>query len=208
LAEILLLGTKNTHKTAELAEILAGLPWEVRSLAAAPALPEPDETGATFEQNSLLKASYYCQATGWTCVADDSGIVVDALDGAPGVYSARYAGSSATDTDNNRKLLKELMGAHETLRTARFVCCAAIVHPDGRVRVETGTVEGRIALEPRGQAGFGYDPLFIPEGYTQTFAELGAPVKQRISHRARAFRKLRLYLERLDESSPSNPRRD
>jgi XTP/dITP diphosphohydrolase len=208
LPEILLLGTTNTHKAAELREILAGLPWEVRCLADHPALPEPGETGHTFEENARLKASYYCHATGWCCAADDSGLVVDALDGAPGIYSARYAGPGSTDDDNNRRLLNELAMVPEAQRTARFVCCAAFVHPDGGSHVETGAVEGRIALEPRGQTGFGYDPLFIPEGYDQTFAELGALVKQRISHRARAFQRLRQYLEDLDARGSSNSRRD
>ncbi|MGI6461023.1 MAG: RdgB/HAM1 family non-canonical purine NTP pyrophosphatase [Candidatus Hydrogenedentales bacterium] len=206
--EVLLLGTTNTHKAAELREILAGLPWEVRCLADYPALPEPGETGHTFEENALLKASCYCRETGCCCAADDSGLVVDALGGAPGIYSARYAGPEATDDDNNRRLLNELATVPESERTARFVCSAALVHPDGWSQVETGTVEGRIALEPRGQTGFGYDPLFIPQGYEQTFAELGALVKQRISHRARAFQKLRKYLEDLDARGSSNSSRD
>ena len=147
----------------------------------------------------LSEGRYYHEASGIPCVADDSGIVVDALDGAPGVYSARYAGENAADADNNAKLLRELATVPECRRTARFVCCAAMVHSNGRTHSETGAVEGRIALEPRGQSGFGYDPVFIPEGYARTFAELGGEVKQRISHRARAFGKLRHYLEQLEE---------
>ncbi len=197
--EILLLGTKNEHKVAELREILAGLAWQVVGLKDLPAFPEPAETGCTFQENALLKARYYHKASGIPCVADDSGIVVAALDGAPGVYSARYAGENAADADNNAKLLRELATVPECRRAARFVCCAAMVHSDGRTHSETGAVEGRIALEPRGQSGFGYDPVFIPEGYARTFAELGGEVKQRISHRARAFGKLRHYLEHLDE---------
>ncbi|MEA3364301.1 MAG: RdgB/HAM1 family non-canonical purine NTP pyrophosphatase [Candidatus Hydrogenedentes bacterium] len=202
--ETLLLGTKNEHKVAELAELLADLPWQVKGLNAFPPIPEPREDGMTFEENALLKAVYYQKASGLTCVADDSGIVVDALDAAPGVYSARYAGEGCTDAENNEKLLAELGGVPEPARTARFICCAAIAHVDGSTHSETGAVEGHIALQPRGFAGFGYDPLFIPEGYDQTFAELGASVKQRISHRARALGKLRVYLVSLHEGSSSN----
>lgn len=202
--ETLLLGTRNEHKAAELAELLAGLSWRVESLNALPPLPEPREDGTTFEENALLKAVYYQKASGFACVADDSGIVVDALDGAPGVYSARYAGEGSTDAQNNAKLLAALQNVPESARTARFVCCAAIAYPEGRTHCETGIVEGRIGLEPRGSAGFGYDPLFIPAGFDQTFAMLGAGVKQRISHRARAFGKLRAYLESPNERCSSD----
>ncbi|MFO7975094.1 MAG: RdgB/HAM1 family non-canonical purine NTP pyrophosphatase [Candidatus Hydrogenedentota bacterium] len=204
LPDTLLLGTKNEYKVAELAELLAGLPWEVKGLNVLPPLPEPREDGITFEENALLKAVYYQKASGLACVADDSGIVVDALDGAPGVYSARYAGEDCTDAENNKKLLAELVGIPAEARTARFVCCAAIAHMDASTHCETGAVEGHIAFQPRGSTGFGYDPLFIPDGFDQTFAELGASVKQRISHRARAFGKLRAYLENLHERSSSN----
>jgi len=204
LPEILLLGTKNEYKVAELTGLLEGLPWRVTGLNALPDLPEPLEDGKTFAENALMKAVYYQQASGYTCVADDSGIVVDALDGAPGVYSARYAGEPSSDVENNKKLLRELAEIPEGARTARFVCCAAIAHPDGRTHCETGTVEGRIALQSRGVSGFGYDPLFIPAGFEQTFAELGPEVKQRISHRARAFGKLRAYLESIHESRSCN----
>lgn len=193
--EILLLGTKNEHKAAELSELLSDLPWIVRSLNAFPEIPAPVETGHTFQENAVVKAKYYQQATGLTAVADDSGLVVDALDGEPGVYSARYAGEGCSDADNNAKLLDALRAVPETLRTARFVCCAALAHPDGRTHIETGMVEGSVAAEPRGSAGFGYDPLFIPTGHEQTFGELARAVKQQISHRARAFGRLRAYLE-------------
>lgn len=187
----LLAGSNNRDKAAELMELLAGTPWEVKNLSEFPAVPEPVEDAETFEGNAFIKAHYYSERFQMACVADDSGLEVDALDGAPGVYAARYAGENCTYSDNNRKLLEALINVPEAERTARFVCCAAFVGPGGDRHVEFGTVDGRIALECRGEHGFGYDPLFVPEGYTQTFAELDPSVKQRISHRGRAFRQMR-----------------
>ena len=191
----LLLGTNNRHKAEELSQILAGLPWEIKILRDYPQVPEVEEDGRTFEENALKKARYYGEQFGVTCVADDSGLVVDALDGAPGIYSARYAGEDCSYEDNNRKLLAELAAVPDADRTARFVCCAAVVFPDGREHVEIGVVEGRIGRECRGDKGFGYDPLFIPDGYDRYFAELEPEEKHAISHRGRAFRKLRDFLE-------------
>jgi len=193
----LLIGSKNLKKAKELAEILARLPWEVKSLADFPDIPEAAETAETFEQNALDKAAAYARQTGLWCVADDSGLIVDALDGAPGVYSARYAGGHGDDAANRARLLRELAGVPEPKRTARFVCCAALVTPEGDTHVEIGTVEGRIIHEERGAMGFGYDPLFVPEGKERTFAEMPADEKHTISHRGRAFGKLRAYLEAL-----------
>ena len=197
MAEPLLLGTNNQGKVVELAEIFRGLPWDIRSLADFPPVPAPIEEGDTFEANAIAKAAYFSQRFNVWCVADDSGLVVDALGGGPGVLSARYAGPDATDSANSAKLLAALEGTPESERTARFVCCAAVVKPDGDVHVEFGTVEGRIAFELRGRSGFGYDHLFIAEGFDKTFAEVGPARKLAVSHRGRAFRKLRAYLESL-----------
>jgi XTP/dITP diphosphohydrolase len=193
-AEILVIGSGNPKKAAELAELLRDLPWEVRSLKDFPPLPEPVEDGDTFEANAVKKAVYYAAQLGHWCVADDSGLMVDALDGAPGVYSARYSGPDANDARNNAKLLAALENVPEALLTARFVCCAALVRPGGEPHVETGIVEGRLAAENRGLCGFGYDPLFIPEGHDKTFGEMTLDEKHAVSHRGRAFRKMRDYL--------------
>jgi len=195
LTEALLIGSGNRDKARELAALLEGLPWEVRSLADYPAVPEPEETGQTFEENALLKARYYRDKFEVTCVADDSGLEVDALDGAPGIYSARYAGDGCTYDDNNSKLLAALEGKPWHERTARFVCCAAFAPLAGPEHTVRGTVEGHIAVAPQGSRGFGYDPLFVPEGEGQTFAEMKPEDKHAISHRGRAFRALREHLE-------------
>lgn len=195
MSEILLIGTGNRDKAAELAEILQGLPWEVKSLADVPPVPEPVEDGDTFEANALTKAVYYSRRFDVCCVADDSGLAVDALGGAPGVYSARYAGEGCSYADNNVKLLSALGAVPEEKRSARFICCAAFAHRSGRTHTETGAVEGRIVAEPRGNMGFGYDPLFVPRGYDLTFAEMSADQKHGISHRGQAFKRLRKYLE-------------
>ena len=195
--EVLLIGSGNKDKTAELAGLLAGLPWEIKCLADFPQIPEPTEDGDTLEANALKKARYYGSRFDVSCVADDSGLSVDALDGGPGVLSARYAGATCTYADNNAKLLEALEGVAEQDRAARFVCCAAFVDRAGESHIAIGTVEGRIAIKPRGNNGFGYDPLFIPDGHDKTFGELDKRMKQHISHRARAFRELRAYLESL-----------
>lgn len=191
----LLIGSANREKAAELAVILNGLPWVVRTLQDFPAVDEAVESGATFAENAVIKARRYCERFGVCCVADDSGLEAAALGGAPGVYSARYAGPGCTYADNNAKLLRELAAAGGENRAARFVCCAAFAAPGEEPHVEFGTVEGRIAMECLGTNGFGYDPLFIPEGYEKTFGELAPEVKHAISHRGRAFRALRRYLE-------------
>ncbi len=191
----LLIGSANAGKARELAELLAGLPWTVLSLADLPGVDAPAETGTTFAENAALKARYYGDCFGVTCIADDSGLMVDALDGAPGVLSARYAGGEADDAANNEKLLEALEGLLWHERTARFVCCAAFYQPGSEVHFETGEVSGHIAAMPSGNRGFGYDPLFVPEGYDQTFAEMSLEQKHGISHRGKAFRKLRAWLE-------------
>ncbi|MCX5758294.1 MAG: non-canonical purine NTP pyrophosphatase [Candidatus Hydrogenedentes bacterium] len=189
--ESLVMGTRNPGKVRELAMLLEGLPWAIKGLADLPPVDEPDEDGDTFEANAIKKALYFSGCFGLPCVADDSGLVVDALDGAPGLHSARYAGEHGTDGDRNAKLLAALEGVPETERTARFVCCAAFVRPGAPSHTEMGAVEGHILFAPRGHDGFGYDPLFVPEGFSLT------EDKMAVSHRGRAFRKLRAYLELL-----------
>lgn len=184
-------------KVRELVDLLKDLPWDVKSLRDFPPVPAPAEDADTFAENAVAKARYYSDAFGVAAVADDSGLVVDALEGAPGVTSARYSGDDADDARNNAKLLAALADVPEEGRTARFVCCAAYVDPDGEAFVEAGKVEGRVAFAPAGDGGFGYDPLFIPDGYDITFGEFKAEAKHRISHRGNAFRKLRDHLRRL-----------
>ncbi len=195
--EPLLIGTGNRGKAAELALLLHDLAWDVKSLADYPSVPEPIEDGDTFEANAIKKASYFSERFTVCCVADDSGLVVDALDGAPGIHSARYAGEHGTDADRTAKLLSAMRDVPEGARTARFVCCIAFVRPGCEAHLERGEVEGRIAFEGRGARGFGYDPVFVPEGFTETFGELSPEAKIRVSHRGRALRKLRAYLEAL-----------
>lgn len=193
--ECLLLGTQNRGKVAELAVLLEGLPWDVKSLTEFPPVPSPVEDGDSFEANAIKKAEYFSMRFGVCCVADDSGLVVDALGGAPGIHSARYSGENASDVANNAKLLAALADVPESARTARFVCCVAFVRPGAAPHTEMGVAEGRIAFEPQGKGGFGYDPLFIPEGFSWSFGELEPAEKHAISHRGRALKSLRAYLE-------------
>ena len=195
MSRVLLLGTKNRGKVRELAGILNGLPWDLKTLDDFPEADEPVEDGDSFDANALKKAVHFATRFTVSCLADDSGLVVDALGGAPGIYSARYAGDGCSDADNVAKLLAELEDVPEAERTARFECRAALVVADGRTHIEPGTVEGRIGFECRGRSGFGYDPLFIPEGFDETFAEIDPAAKEAVSHRGRAFRKMRAYLE-------------
>lgn len=188
MSRVLLIGSGNRDKTRELEALLAAATWEVKNLRDFPDVDEPEEDADTFEGNALLKARYYGDHFGVACVADDSGIVVDALDGAPGVYSARYAGEGCTYEANNAKLLGELADASD--RTARFVCCAAFRDVNGEMFTETGVCEGAVALKPCGRNGFGYDPIFIPEGHCESFGELSPDIKHAISHRGKAFRAL------------------
>ena len=191
MTKVLLIGSNNPDKASELRALLADTPWEVRTLSDYPPVSEPEETEDTFEGNALLKARYYGRHFGVACVADDSGLEVEALNGAPGIYSARYAGEGCTYADNNHKLLREMDDIIvEGRRKARFVCSAAFVDEDGNERVETGTVEGGISPVPRGDYGFGYDPIFLPKGSIYTFGELAPEEKAKISHRGEAFRKL------------------
>jgi XTP/dITP diphosphohydrolase len=190
--------TGNQHKLGEIHAILTGLHVELVSMRAFD-VEEPVEDGETFEANALLKARACAAATGLPALADDSGLEVDALDGAPGVYSARYAGEPGDDQANNAKLLAALADVPTAERTARFVCAAAIVLPDGREHVVRGTMEGHVVDEPRGANGFGYDPLFVSDaaGDGRTNGELAPEEKDAISHRGAAFRTLRPHVEAL-----------
>lgn len=194
---VIVLATRNENKVRELAAMLAGLPIRLESIGSYPDAPDVEETGATFAENAVLKAKAAAQHTGLWAMADDSGLEVDALDGQPGVYSARFAGPGATDADNNEKLLKLMADVPDDRRTARFRCAIALAAPDGRIFVDEGTCEGRIARAPRGEGGFGYDPLFVVPELGRTFAELPAAEKDRISHRGRALTAVRRRLEDL-----------
>jgi XTP/dITP diphosphohydrolase len=182
------LATTNQGKVAELRRILDGLDVDLVDARAA-GLAAVDETGATFLDNARLKARAAAEATGLPAVADDSGLVVDALGGEPGVRSARYAGADQDDAANLALLLRRLAGIAD--RRARFVCAAVLAAPDGREWTADGTLEGTIAPAPRGAGGFGYDPVFVPEGGDRTAAELTPAEKDAVSHRGRAFRSLR-----------------
>ncbi len=193
----LLLASRNQHKIEELQQMLTSLNIEVISLDDVPDMPIIEEDGKTFSENASKKARLTAMHTGFTCLADDSGLVVDALGGQPGVYSARFAGEDADDQKNNRKLLQMLQGVDGEKRRARFICVIAISDPRGNVHTVEGTCKGRIDYEERGTGGFGYDPLFIPDGYSQTFAELSRKEKNRISHRGQALLKARAFLEKV-----------
>jgi XTP/dITP diphosphohydrolase len=186
----IVLATRNQGKITELAELLKGTGLAVLGLDAFPGAPEVEETGETFEDNALLKARAIAAFTGITAVADDSGLVVDALSGAPGVRSARYAGEDATDAANNARLLRELSGVPPEKRTARFVCVMAAVSPRGEEIVVRGEWEGRVADKARGEGGFGYDPLFVDPVDGRHAAELPRDEKNRRSHRGAAMRAL------------------
>jgi XTP/dITP diphosphohydrolase len=189
----LLLATRNPHKTREFAEIL-GDGFVVRDLSDELDLPVIEETGATFEENAILKAVAASQQFENDIVADDSGLEVDALNGAPGIFSARYAAEGATDAENIAKVLGQLVNSGNTSPAARFRCVLALARRGKVLGVFEGAVEGIIVPGPRGEAGFGYDPIFQPRGYEQTFGELSASEKNKISHRARAIRSLRAAL--------------
>jgi XTP/dITP diphosphohydrolase len=196
----LLLATRNAHKLAELGRILAaeGLTGlTVIGLADVPEFPEEPETAATFEGNALAKARDAVAATGLPAIADDSGIAVDALNGMPGVLSARWAGLARDDAANLRLLLEQLADVPDERRGGAFVCAAALVTPGGEETVVRGEWPGTIVRAPRGANGFGYDPIFVPEGHDVTSAELPSAEKDRLSHRGRALRLLLPTLHKL-----------
>ena len=188
----LLVSTRNRHKLREIRTIL-GDPFEVADLSILPTMHDVEETGTSFEENADLKAVAASQLfEGWV-IADDSGLEVDALGGSPGVYSARYAGETASDSENNALLLKNLEEVPEQKRRARFRCVIVLARTGRKLAAFSGVVEGVIASSLRGGEGFGYDPLFIPDGFSETFGELPVATKNRLSHRARALDQLRAW---------------
>lgn len=188
----LVLATRNQHKVAELRAILgaAGLDVELVGADAYPEIPDVPETGVTFAENALLKAHALARATGLPAVADDSGLCVDVLNGAPGIFSARWAGKHGDDTANLELLLAQLSDIAEPHRGAHFACAAALALPDGTERVVEGRLLGTLRTTPTGDGGFGYDPILQPLGETRTCAELTPAEKNAISHRGQAFRAL------------------
>ena len=195
----LVIATRNTHKTSEIQRIL-GAEFAVRDLGAYPEISEIREGGTSFEENATLKALAVSRTLPGFVAADDSGLEVDALGGAPGIYSARYAGTNATENEMINKLLRELarVGARDDSRRARFHCVVTLARNGNLIGTFEGIVEGTIADEPRGNSGFGYDPIFIPQAFTKTFGELPAEVKNTISHRAKAIRRLALKLRQFE----------
>jgi XTP/dITP diphosphohydrolase len=191
----LLFATRNAHKTEEVRRIL-GPQFKVNDLAEYPDIPHIEEIGRTFQDNAILKAVAVSKRMPGFVIADDSGLEVDALGGAPGIHSARYAGANATNTEKIDKLLEELarVRAKNETRRARFHCVLALAHNGEVVAVFEGTVEGQITERPRGSRGFGYDPIFVPNGFERTFGELTPAEKNQLSHRARASEKLRSFL--------------
>ncbi len=192
----IVLATRNKKKIEEIKRITADLPIIILSLDNFPDCPETVEDRDTFEGNAVKKAVEVCQCTGKPALADDSGLEVDALNGGPGVFSARYAGGSGggNDVKNYEKVLSELKTVPKEKRTAQFVCCMALAFPDGKTRTFMGYAKGCIGLGPRGKTGFGYDPVFIPKGYEKTFAEMTPEEKDRLSHRGKALEKLAEFL--------------
>lgn len=195
-APTVVLATRNPHKLDEIRRILAaaGANVDLVSVSRFPDVADVVETGLTFAENALLKATATAAATGLSALADDSGLSVDALNGMPGVYSARWAGRHGDDAANLELLLRQIADVPVARRGAAFVCVAALATPSGRTVVEEGRIAGRLAHEPRGSNGFGYDPVFVPNGETRTTAEMSPAEKDAVSHRGRAFRALAAHL--------------
>lgn len=200
---VLVVGTRNAKKRVELLEILADLGMELRDLTSYPQAPEVEEDGTTFEENARKKAVVLSKALGEWVLGEDSGLVVPALKGRPGVYSARYAGKQGDDEANNDRLLAELAPLPDDARAAYYVCTAALADPAGEVKaVVEGRCHGIIIKERRGTGGFGYDPLFLIPEYHKTFGELSATVKHALSHRGRALAQLRPVIRKLMTAQP------
>ncbi|MFJ7753313.1 XTP/dITP diphosphatase [Peribacillus muralis] len=195
-----IIATKNKGKAKEFESLFAAKGYEVKTLLDVPDAPDVEETGTTFEANAILKAEAIAQQLGRFVIADDSGLIVDALDGRPGVYSARYAGEAKSDEANTQKVLSELEGVPEAERTARFYCALALASPNQETITVSGTMEGVITEQPSGGNGFGYDPIFFVKEKGKTSAELTKEQKNQISHRAHALKaldeKLDLFLKR------------
>ena len=196
----LLLGSSNPGKLGEMRQLLDGMPYRVLGPGDVGLRGAPEETGATFMENAILKARHYADASGLLAVADDSGISVDALGGGPGLYSSRFGGEGASDDERNRLLLERLRGVPPAKRGARFTSAVAVAR-GGRVLFQAEeSVDGLIAEEPRGSNGFGYDPVFFYPPFGKTFGEVSAPEKDRVSHRGKSFARLREFLKRLGDA--------
>lgn len=192
----LLVATQNQGKTFEICQLLADLKWQIVSLEEFPSLPNVEESGTTFVQNALIKARYYFSHTGLLSLSDDSGLEIKILNGAPGIYSARYAGPQATDRDRYKAILAALSQVPAHQREARFVCAVALVG-ENIEQVFTATVPGQILFAPRGELGFGYDPIFEYPPLSKTFAEMSPSEKASISHRGQALKQVREFLSHL-----------
>jgi len=198
----LLLASYNQGKLRELSELLSDIPLRLINLNDFPNLQAVQETGRTFNENASIKASSYAQQTSLLTIADDSGLEVKALGNRPGVFSARYGGSGASDEQRTQELLSEMIALRVQERSARFCCSVAVADELGQIiHLSNGVCEGQIALAARGSDGFGYDPIFVPKGFQQTFAELEPGIKNQISHRAQALRGAREFLRSLTASS-------
>lgn len=208
---IIVLATSNKNKLKEIKELLKGFPVAIKSLADFGPMPEAVEDGETFDDNAYKKALHYAKVLGLPCLADDSGLAVDALDGRPGVYSARYSGPEATDWKNCEKLLEEMTG--KSNRSAHFVCVLSLATPAGPALTWEGRCDGEITTERRGESGFGYDPVFYYPDFGKTFAEVSMEQKSSVSHRGRAlaefaaeFPKVEIWLrQRMAEIKPPKP---
>jgi len=194
-----ILATHNKHKVEELSALLAPLKIRVFSAADFPELPDVIEDGSTFEENAIKKAKEVAQFTGISAIADDSGLCVDALNGEPGIFSARYAGEHGNDQANNQKLLERMSDIPDDQRTAHFISVIAFANTDGSVHTFNGTCKGKILREARGSNGFGYDPLFYIPELGMTMAELSSQEKNRVSHRARAYQRFLQWLKSMDK---------
>jgi XTP/dITP diphosphohydrolase len=202
----LLLASQNPGKLNEMRQLLAGLPFRVQSPADLGIDVAPEETGRTFMENAVLKACHYARRSGLLAVADDSGLSVDALGGGPGLFSSRFGGEGASDDDRNRLLLERLRGVPAERRGARFTSAVAVARGDDVLFRAEETVEGRIAEEPRGPRGFGYDPVFFYPPFARTFGEVAPEEKDRVSHRGKAFARLREFLRELaGRPRPASP---
>ena len=194
MTKTLLIGSTNSHKISEIKDLLTDIPLPIKTLREYPTIKPPEETGATFSENASLKASYYSRVTGSVVIAEDSGLEIDALGGAPGIYSARF--NSSSSYPEKFRAIYERLGQQDTkIKTARFVCALAVA--DGnKIFFETQqTIEGEIAHEPKGSNGFGYDPIFFYPPFNRTLAQVSASEKAKVSHRGKALRALRLFLD-------------
>jgi len=202
LPERILIATRNPGKVQEIGDLTKDLPIVFFSLSDVADAPEVVEDGLTFEENALKKAHTLAAATGMVTLADDSGLCIDALDGRPGVLSARYAGERASDAEKCIRILQEMENVPDHARTARFVCAMALVTPEGEEKMFRGSCEGKITREPRGTGGFGYDPIFYFEEVGCTFSEMDRQSKNRVSHRGRALRAFARFLEGIEPEKP------